>query len=131
MAQVFSAVTGTETDEAGLNRLGERVFNLQRAISMREGHSGRKGDRLEEFEFTEPLAGGLGAGSGFRVPGKDAALLSRAGAVVDRNEFEKMKDDYYASRGWDVATGFQTLAKLEELKLSDIGQDLKKINLAV
>jgi aldehyde:ferredoxin oxidoreductase len=29
-SQVFSAVTGTETDEEGLNKLGERIFNLQR-----------------------------------------------------------------------------------------------------
>jgi aldehyde:ferredoxin oxidoreductase len=131
MAQVFSAVTGRETDESGLNRLGERVFNLQRAIAQREGHGGRRGDRLEEFEFTEPLAGGLGAGSGFRVPGKDAALLTRAGAVVDRSAFERLKDEYYTLRGWDVATGLQKAEGLRVLGLGDVADDLQKRGLAV
>ena len=39
---------------------------------------------------------------------------------MDRDEFERMKDEFYQIRGWDVATGLQTKAKLEELGLSDI-----------
>jgi len=38
--------------------------------------------------------------------------------------FEKMKDEYYQLRGWDVATGLQTKTKLKELGLQDIAQDL-------
>ena len=38
--------------------------------------------------------------------------------------FESMKDEYYQLRGWDVATGLQTKAKLEELELHDIAKDL-------
>jgi aldehyde:ferredoxin oxidoreductase len=131
MAQVFSAVTGLDTDEAGLNRLGERVFNMQRAIAIREGWAGREGDRLEEFEFTEPLSGGLGAGNGFRVPGDRAQIMTRAGAVVDRGRFEKMKDEYYAMRGWDVATGFPRAERLYELGLADVAGDLLKCGKAI
>jgi aldehyde:ferredoxin oxidoreductase len=131
MARVFSAVTGRETDEAGLNLVGERVFNLQRAIAAREGHGGRSGDRLEEFEYTQPLAGGLGAGAGFRVPGKGAEMISRAGAMVDRVEFEKMKDEYYALRGWDIASGLQKAEGLRRLGLGDIVEDLAARGLAV
>jgi aldehyde:ferredoxin oxidoreductase len=40
--------------------------------------------------------------------------------VVDRERFEKMKDEYYQLRGWDVASGLQTKAKLKELGLQDI-----------
>jgi len=37
-----------------------------------------------------------------------------------------MKDEYYSLRGWDVATGLQTHAKLEELGLGDIADDLEQ-----
>jgi aldehyde:ferredoxin oxidoreductase len=45
--------------------------------------------------------------------------------VLDRQKFERMKDEFYALRGWDVATGLQTKAKLEELGLRDVIADLE------
>ena len=39
-SQLYSAVTGKETGEEGLYRIGERFFNLQRAIHTREGRKG-------------------------------------------------------------------------------------------
>ena len=107
-------------DEQGLDKIGERVFNLQRAIHIREGHRGRESDSLPEFDHTVPLAkkGGLNPES--QVPGKDGEIISRMGAVVDREKFEKMKDEYYQLRGWDVESGLQTKAKLMELGLEDI-----------
>ena len=38
-------------------------------------------------------------------------------------DFEKMKDEYYRIRGWDVATGLQTRQKLEELDLKEIEEN--------
>jgi aldehyde:ferredoxin oxidoreductase len=46
------------------------------------------------------------------------------GAVVEKQEFERMKDEYYELRGWDVATGRQTKKKLEEMGLDDIVEGL-------
>jgi len=50
---------------------------------------------------------------------------------MDRDAFEKVKDEYYGSRGWDVATGLQTKSKLAELGLQDIVPDLEKRGLVV
>jgi len=36
-----------------------------------------------------------------------------------------MKDEYYRLRGWDVGSGLQTISKLKELDLSDVGEGLK------
>jgi hypothetical protein len=36
-----------------------------------------------------------------------------------------MKDEYYQLRRWDVATGLQTRAQLEEVGLEDVAQDLE------
>ncbi len=44
-SQLVSAVTGRDVDEGGLNQIGERVFNLNRAVLVREGHRGAPDDR--------------------------------------------------------------------------------------
>jgi hypothetical protein len=46
--------------------------------------------------------------------------------VVDRDEFEKMKDQYSALRGWDVATGLQTKANMDALDLGDVALALEE-----
>ncbi|MBW1900519.1 MAG: hypothetical protein JRJ20_02675 [Deltaproteobacteria bacterium] len=123
-SQILSAVTGTEVSEQGLYRIGERVFNLQRAILAREGHRGRDFDRLPESSYTLPLAYDH-AIPDCQAPGKDGEPISKVGAVVDRDQFEKMKDEYYGIRKWDPATGLQTRKQLEELGLRDIADDLE------
>ena len=124
-SQIYEAVTGRPMDEAGLYRIGERVYNLQRAIHLREGRKAREDDVLEEFNFTVPLKTDFG-NPDCLVPGKDGETLSRQGMVVDRDGFEKMKDEYYALRGWDVATGLQTKANMDALDLGDVAQVLEE-----
>jgi len=124
-SKILSAVTGKDVDEEGLYRIGERVFNLQRAILVREGHQGRGDDILPHSWHTVPLKGDL-ANPECLVPGKGEEVLSRRSSVVDREEFERTKDEYYQLRQWDVATGLQTRAKLEELGLKDVAQALEQ-----
>jgi aldehyde:ferredoxin oxidoreductase len=112
-SQVFSAVTGKETDEEGLNKLGERIFNLQRAVHLREGWGGRP---IESVRFDPDCL----------VPGKGDEPSSRKGAVVEAEKFEKMKSEYYELRGWDVSSGLPTMTKLQELELTDVASDLAK-----
>ena len=124
-SQIVSAVTGRELDEEGLNRIGERVFNLQRAILVREGHKGRASDTIPEQAYTEPLEYEI-QDPQLIMPGKDGEVVSLKGRVVDREAFEKMKDEYYQLRKWDVATGLQTRAQLEDVGLKDVAQDLER-----
>ena len=121
-SRVFTAVTGREVDEPELRQIGERVFNLQRAIFIREGHKGREGDSLRELDYTVPLSSGTFDNPECLVPGRDGEIISRMGAVVDRGKFEKLKDEYYQLRGWDVKSGLQTKVRLVELGLQDIIQ---------
>ena len=60
------------------------------------------------------------------VPGKDGEVISKKGTVVDRKKFEKLKDEYYKLRGWDVANGRLTMATLKELELEDIAGELEQ-----
>lgn len=123
-SRILSAVTGWEIEEPELRGIGERVFNLQRAILIREGRPGRRGDALDERCFTEPLQYDL-SNPDCLVPDGEGRIVSRKGTVFDRQAWEKMKDEYYALRGWDVTTGLQTRARLEELDLGDVAHGLK------
>ncbi|HUU62817.1 MAG TPA: aldehyde ferredoxin oxidoreductase N-terminal domain-containing protein [Dehalococcoidia bacterium] len=124
-SKMLLAVTGREMVEEELNRMGERIFNLQRAILAREGHRGRESDVLDESFYTRPLRT-VGLNPECQAPGKDGEVISRKGEVVDRERFETMKDEYYGLRGWDVATGLQTKATLEEIGLGYIVGDLER-----
>lgn len=124
-SKIVSAVTGKELDEDGLNRIGERVFNLWRAINVRDGHKGRESDRLPEMVFAVPLDYDM-TNPQCLVPGKDGEVICRKGEVVDREQFEKMKGEYYQLRQWDVTTGLQIKSQLDDLGLKEVAQELEK-----
>ena len=133
-SKILSAVTGKEVDKEEFYRIGEKIFNLQRAILVRQRRKGREGDEILDFYYTMPLPV-IPAGIRFNpeclVPGKGGLIISKKGEVLDRGRFEKMKDEYYQLRGWDVSSGLQTKAKLKELGLQDIMQELEKQELIV
>ena len=122
-SKIFSAVVGKEVDEEGLYRIGERVFNLQRAILAREGHRGKESDTLPEFSYTMPLQQ-TEHNPDCLLPGKDGEPITRKGKVVEKDKFEVMMDEYYSLRGWDAASGLQTETKLKQLDLQDVAADL-------
>ncbi len=129
-SRLLSAVSGMDVDEQEYYRIGERVFNLQRAIFCREGHCGRRDDVLPDFNFAEPLLidkiyFGI-FNPDFMLPGPGGELITRKGAVLDRDGFERMLDEYYRHRGWETATGLQTDAKLRELGLEWLIPDIAK-----
>ncbi|MCP4715367.1 MAG: hypothetical protein GY868_09635, partial [Deltaproteobacteria bacterium] len=102
---------------------GERVFNLQRIIAVREGHRGRRDDILPEFNFSEPLEVdriyfGM-FNPEFMLPGPGGELITRKGARLEHDKFDAMMDEYYLSRGWDLATGLPNRAKLQDLELNE------------
>jgi aldehyde:ferredoxin oxidoreductase len=131
-SRLYSAITGKETSEEELYRIGERIFNLQRAIRLHQGWGGRQGDSVLDYFFTTPIKqGDIFFNPDAVMPGKNGELISRLGSVLDRKEFERMKDDYYRLRGWDTTTGFPITGRLNELGLKEVADDLKKRGLAV
>ncbi|MFC1494490.1 aldehyde ferredoxin oxidoreductase family protein [Thermodesulfobacteriota bacterium] len=123
--QIFSAVTGKEVDEEGLYRLGERNVNMQRAVLLRQGWDGRNDDQIMDYYFTQPLKKGeLFCDPECIVPGKDGEITSVEGRVFDRQDFEKLKDEYYELRGWDVETGLPRAETLRNFEMEDVAEDL-------
>jgi len=127
-ASLFSAVTGQEMDEASFLRSGERCLNLCRAIYLMEGRQGRKDDTLDEINFSQPQGKPESVIGVFNpegmMPGKNGKTFSVIGCSVEKEIFERVMDDYYDARGWDVETGLFKKNKLEALGLSDIISEL-------
>jgi aldehyde:ferredoxin oxidoreductase len=123
-SRVLSAITGRQIDQAGLARIGERVFNQQRAVLLRQGWGGRRDDRLLDYLHDEPLPF-VFFNPDCIVPGPNGEMISRKGTRIAREDFEALKDEYYTLRGWDVATGLPTEKGLRELDLADVATDLK------
>jgi aldehyde:ferredoxin oxidoreductase len=119
--KIYSTITGNDIDEAAWDIFAERIFNICRANHLKDGRKGRREDALEEFHFTTGLKTDF-ANEKCIVPGKEGEVLSRKGMTVDRNLFEKMKDEYYSLRNWDVETGLPTKACLEGLDLKEVAQ---------
>ncbi|MCP4715978.1 MAG: hypothetical protein GY868_12750, partial [Deltaproteobacteria bacterium] len=133
--RLLAAVTGIDLSETEYYRTGETAFNLQRAIQCCEGRRGRADDTINEINFTEGIEtdeGFFGVWNPeFMLPGSGDEPISRKGAVVGREEFSAMMDEYYACRGWDAATGLQTSAGLRALGLTDVVSALEKQDLVV
>jgi aldehyde:ferredoxin oxidoreductase len=120
-SKLLSAATGMDISEEQLNRIGERVFNLERAIMVREGRT-RKEDTLHEsyFRQTESKPGG-------RQERQTSPNLSTDRTTpVPLQEFEEAKEEYYRIRGWDERTGIPTREKLADLGIEDIGVELNR-----
>ena len=93
-SRLLTAVSGYDLTEKELDRIGERVWNLARALMVREGRT-REQDTFHE--------------SYFREHGGEKA--------IPRTDFEEAKTRYYQLRGWDEKTGWPTREKLQELGL--------------
>jgi len=109
---MFRLATGMEISEVEFEGMAERVFNLERAVQIRNWDRSRAVDEMVIPHFSaienwvNPYIG--------------------KGVGLDRDKFSKLMDEYYVLRGWDVATGRPTVAKLKELGLADVAEELTK-----
>ena len=87
MAAVYHAVTGREKQTVDLVLAADRIYDLERAMHVKDGVTRR--DDLPQGKWAEePVPDGP-----FR------------GERLDKDAFNRMLDDFYRKRGWDVATG--------------------------
>jgi aldehyde:ferredoxin oxidoreductase len=99
---LINAACGYDLTLAAMMKIGERGWNLKRAINNRLGLT-RANDKLPKG-LLEPLPNGGAAG--YVIP------------------FEEMLEAYYDARKWDKATGKPSKEKLLELGLDEIARDL-------
>lgn len=104
-ARFYTATTGVKVTVDDLLLASERIYNLTRAISIREGLTSKE-DGLPERVFMDPVPEG-----------------TIKGATLDKDKFKKMIQTYYKLRSWDEK-GIPTQRKLEELGLKDMADNL-------
>jgi aldehyde:ferredoxin oxidoreductase len=101
-AELLQAATGWGMTGEEVQKIGERIVNLERLFNAREGIT-REHDTLPRRFLEEPMPEGSGAS---------------AGSVL---ELDPMLDEYYSARGWNVQTGLPRPEKLAELGLEASG----------
>jgi aldehyde:ferredoxin oxidoreductase len=105
---MLNTATGWNLDEAEFYRIGERIANLEHAFNIREGFRRADWEYFPPRMYEEPLPTGPNQGD-------------KLTPALVKTYF----DGLYTLRGWDVATGVPTRAKLEELDLRDVADALK------
>jgi aldehyde:ferredoxin oxidoreductase len=90
--------------EAELDRAGEAIFNLERALFVREGRTRADDEAVIPFfqqgDFTK-------------------------GIPLDDTRFRRLMDEYYQLRGWDPKSGVPRRSKLRQLGLTDVAKELE------
>lgn len=96
-AQLDSSATGIDVTPEELHNAGERVWNILKAVNIRQGFT-RKKDRFPN-KFFEPLKAG----------DKEIRLMNYSrDTELTREDVGKMFDDYYDERGRDIECGTPT-----------------------
>lgn len=109
--KLLNAATGWAYDMKRFMETGERIWNLIRAFNVREGIR-KEDDTLPPRIFEEPLPSGMAKGK-----------------FLPREDFEKMRREYYKLRGWNPQTGIPTYEKLKKLMLEDVAKQLANYDL--
>jgi aldehyde:ferredoxin oxidoreductase len=99
--QMVNGVTGLSLTTGDIERVGERIINLERAFNVREGIR-RKDDQLPYRVMHEPIPFG---------PSK--------GRYCPPDELDRMLDEYYALRHWS-RDGVPTKEHLAALEIQDV-----------
>jgi aldehyde:ferredoxin oxidoreductase len=97
--RMLAAATGWDVSVEYLERIGEKIWNLERLFNVREG-MGRSDDFPPRRLLEEPISTGPARGE-----------------CLDRGSYDRMLTEYYRLRGWDSETGIPTNEKQRELGL--------------
>lgn len=100
---LLSAAAGISYTEEELLTVGERIINLEKAFNVLACGFGKEDDFPPRRMVEEAVQSG---------PFK--------GERLDRESWENLLEEYYASRGWDPQTGWPTEENLRKLGLVDV-----------
>ncbi|MGE5509578.1 MAG: aldehyde ferredoxin oxidoreductase [Chitinophagales bacterium] len=113
-AQLYSMVTGDQKTMEELDLVAERIFNLHRALTIRDWNTV---EMREQHDVIPPWI--------FDYP-EDKPAFTPGHSRMDRADMEIAKDSFYEQLGWDKKTGAPTRATLERLGLKAVADELAK-----
>ena len=113
----FSAVTGVKTSEEELDLMGERIFTLHRALTVKQmGTMDMRGkhDVMMDWIFDmDP----------------DKKAFTPGTIKMDRDDMQLALTMFYKEMGWDETTGAPTRATLERLDLKYVADEMESMGL--
>jgi len=104
-AKMLAPLTGLDIDTPYIDRAGERIRNVDRALHIRNYNRSKEIDTTGEWYYEYPE--------------------KSDGSTLDREMFNALLESYYRNRGWNATTGHPTRAKLEELDLRDVADSIE------
>jgi aldehyde:ferredoxin oxidoreductase len=104
-----NAAMGTNLTEEELFLIARRSYNLEKAFNTLHTDLDRKDDYPPQRFMEEPVASG---------PYK--------GYRCEKENWDKILDQYYELQGWDKETGLQTRTTLVKLGMENVAQKLEK-----
>jgi aldehyde:ferredoxin oxidoreductase len=151
-AQLYSLATGDTKNEAELDEMAMRVFNLHRALTIRDMGTMEmrtQHDTMPDYAFGPtgearapaqrpardggPAPESAGPGGRAAAPGgargAEGPAFTPGSSRMDRADMEVAKDIFYEQLGWDRKTGAPTRAALEKSGLKDVADGLAKLQL--
>lgn len=111
-AEALSSGTGRIVAPEDLLAASLRMRNLERALECKLGRR-RENDTIPAKEFGKTIARGWAKGK----------------VEISREGLERMKSEYYAIRGWDLATGVPFKETLLKFGLDDVAADLASLGI--
>jgi aldehyde:ferredoxin oxidoreductase len=97
--RMLTAATGWDVSVQDLERIGDRIWNVERLFNVRQGKN-RKDDLPPRRLLEEPISTGPARGE-----------------RLEKDRYEAMLTEYYLLRGWAPDTGIPTNEKRIELGL--------------
>lgn len=120
LAELYTNATGIEITPEKLKQAGERIWNLYKLLNIREGFM-RADDNIPALwarSMKEPIK---------KYILGELRVKDYFGRAVTRAGFERVLDNYYDERGWDIKRGVPTRMKIEELGLENFGYPLDEV----
>ncbi|MGE4551566.1 MAG: aldehyde ferredoxin oxidoreductase [Desulfovibrionaceae bacterium] len=117
-SKYYALATGRDLDREGLDRVGERIFTLHRALTIRDmGTTDLRGrhDIVPAWAFEDP---------------NGAEPFTRGTVRMERGDATLALTQFYELMGWDPAGGAPTRAAYARLGLDAVGRELARRGLA-
>lgn len=111
---LYSLATGHKLDRDGLDAVGERIFTLHRALTMRDMNTRdmrKEHDLVPDWAFKDSK-------------GKEA--FTKGTIRMDRADIDKSMDMFYEVMDWDTATGAPRPTAYKRLGLDAVGTEMAK-----
>ena len=116
-AKLYSLATGDKKSPEELDLVAERIFNLHRALTIRDmgtKEMREKHDTIPDWVYYDP----------------DKKPVYTKGTIhLDKQDMQSAMDMYYEVMGWDKKTGAPTSNTYKKVGLARVADDLAKKNL--